>query len=186
MSDYTPVNEPLTTARFSALYGLWYPHCRDFASFARALVIQCRAIAMAMSAIREVNPDARLVQTEDFGRTFSTPPLAYQARYENERRFLSLDLLCGRLTRDHPWWRTLRAAGISAHELDWFRHQRHPDLLGLNYYLTSDRLLDHRMQRYPPHTHGGNGRHRYADVEAVRAWRAGIVGHAELSNISAR
>jgi dTDP-4-dehydrorhamnose reductase len=23
---YTPVNEPLTTARFSALYGHWYPH----------------------------------------------------------------------------------------------------------------------------------------------------------------
>ncbi len=27
--DWTPVNEPLTTARFSALYGLWYPHTKD-------------------------------------------------------------------------------------------------------------------------------------------------------------
>ena len=26
---YTPVNEPLTTARFSGLYGHWYPHGRD-------------------------------------------------------------------------------------------------------------------------------------------------------------
>jgi len=26
VEDWTPVNEPLTTARFSALYGLWYPH----------------------------------------------------------------------------------------------------------------------------------------------------------------
>lgn len=26
---YTPVNEPLTTARFSALYGHWYPHARE-------------------------------------------------------------------------------------------------------------------------------------------------------------
>ena len=25
---WTPVNEPLTTARFSALYGLWYPHAQ--------------------------------------------------------------------------------------------------------------------------------------------------------------
>src|SRR5690606_6638122 len=32
---YTPVNEPLTTARFSGLYGLWYPHGRDNATFAR-------------------------------------------------------------------------------------------------------------------------------------------------------
>src|SRR6476659_1060964 len=26
---YTPVNEPLTTARFSSLYGIWYPHKKD-------------------------------------------------------------------------------------------------------------------------------------------------------------
>ena len=26
---YTPVNEPLTTARFSGLYGVWYPHGHD-------------------------------------------------------------------------------------------------------------------------------------------------------------
>src|SRR3954466_5901383 len=26
---YTPINEPLTTARFAGLYGHWYPHGRD-------------------------------------------------------------------------------------------------------------------------------------------------------------
>ena len=26
---FTPVNEPLTTARFSGLYGHWYPHRHD-------------------------------------------------------------------------------------------------------------------------------------------------------------
>ena len=39
--DYTPVNEPLTTARFSALYGLWYPHARS----RRRLASQERRIA---------------------------------------------------------------------------------------------------------------------------------------------
>lgn len=29
VSRYTPVNEPLTTARFSGLYGHWYPHACD-------------------------------------------------------------------------------------------------------------------------------------------------------------
>ena len=33
IEDWTPVNEPLTTARFSALYGHWYPHVRDEAAF---------------------------------------------------------------------------------------------------------------------------------------------------------
>src|SRR5688572_27773511 len=33
----TPVNEPLTTARFAGLYGHWYPHHRSSQSFAHAL-----------------------------------------------------------------------------------------------------------------------------------------------------
>src|SRR5690349_19114276 len=33
IEDWTPINEPLTTARFSALYGHWYPHARDEGSF---------------------------------------------------------------------------------------------------------------------------------------------------------
>src|SRR4051812_36575161 len=44
IQDYTPINEPLTTARFSALYGHWYPHHRDEYSFACALLNQCRAV----------------------------------------------------------------------------------------------------------------------------------------------
>ena len=62
---YTPVNEPLTTARFSALYGVWYPHGSSEALFVRALIVQCRATVLAMREIRKVNPDAKLVQTDD-------------------------------------------------------------------------------------------------------------------------
>jgi dTDP-4-dehydrorhamnose reductase len=49
---WTPVNEPLTTARFSGLYGHWYPHRRDYPSFLRALYNQCRGVLEAMRAIR--------------------------------------------------------------------------------------------------------------------------------------
>src|SRR5439155_839028 len=37
---YTPINEPLTTARFSGLYGHWYPHGRDDRAFVTALLAQ--------------------------------------------------------------------------------------------------------------------------------------------------
>jgi dTDP-4-dehydrorhamnose reductase len=43
-----------------------------------------------------------------------------------------------------------------------------PDIFGFNHYLTSERYLDEKIHLYPPHTHGGNGQHHYADVEAVR------------------
>jgi dTDP-4-dehydrorhamnose reductase len=174
---WTPINEPMTTARFSALYGLWYPHATDSLSWARALLVQCRATILAMRAVREVIPGAQLVQTEDMGRTFSTPALAYQAAFENERRWLGFDLLAGRVGRDHRLWRFLRSIGIAASELDWFRGNAcPPDVIGINHYLTSERFLDERLEGYPAGTWGGNGRHRYADVEAVRALAEGPVG----------
>jgi dTDP-4-dehydrorhamnose reductase len=181
VTHYTPVNEPLTTARFSGLYGHWYPHGRDDLTFLRALLIQCRGVALSMQAIRQVNPDAQLVQTEDMGKTFSTPLLAYQAELENQRRWLSLDLLCGRVTPDHSFWDYFRQVGIPAAELEWFlEHPCPPDIVGINYYLTSDRLLDEHLEKYPTHFHGGNGQHQYADVEAVRVCGEGIAGHYRL------
>ncbi|MGZ8398255.1 MAG: family 1 glycosylhydrolase [Gemmatimonadales bacterium] len=182
VSHFTPVNEPLTTARFSGLYGLWYPHQRDPRSFARALMHQCRAIVLAMDRIRDVNPDAKLVQTEDMGKVFSTRLLAYQARFENERRWLTFDLLCGRVRPGHGLWDYLRReAGVSDDELRFFTdHPCPPDVLGINYYLTSERLLDERLSLYPPSTHGGNGRHAYADVEAVRLRPEGLAGPRAL------
>jgi dTDP-4-dehydrorhamnose reductase len=169
IENYTPVNEPLTTARFSALYGHWYPHGKSDRLFACALLQQCRAIVLAMRAIREVNPEARLIQTEDLGKTFSTPKLAYQAHYDNERRWLTFDLLCGLVGPNHSMWNYFLDSEIEESELYWFvENSCAPDILGVNHYLTSDRYLDERIEIYPPHTHGRNRRHRYADVEAVR------------------
>jgi dTDP-4-dehydrorhamnose reductase len=181
VDSYTPVNEPLTTARFSALYGHWYPHARDNLRFTRALITQCRAVVLAMRSIRAVNASARLVQTEDLGKVWSTPSLAYQADFENERRWLTWDLLCGRVDRLHPLWEYLRWAGVEDSELAWFLDNPcPPDILGINYYLTSERFLDERIERYPVWCHGGNGRTRYADVEAVRVSNAGLAGIGSL------
>lgn len=181
VTDFTPVNEPVTTARFSGLYGHWYPHGRSAEVFVRALLAECRATALAMRAIREITPSARLVQTEDLGRTYSTPLLAYQARHENQRRLLSLDLLCGLVDDRHPLHRYLQKTGASASELAWFcENPCPPDVVGVNYYVTSDRFLDERVERYPAWTRGGNGHHAYADVEAVRVRGEGMTGHTDL------
>jgi dTDP-4-dehydrorhamnose reductase len=181
VDSYTPVNEPLTTARFSGMYGHWYPHGRDGLTFARALLTECRATVLSMRAIREVNPAAQLVQTEDLGKTHSTPLLAYQAEFENERRWLSFDLLCGRLNRSTLIWNHLCDLGVDEAELNWFlENPCPPDVLGINHYVTSERFLDERTERYPVGSHGGNGKHNYADVEAVRVCAEGTAGPRAL------
>ncbi|MET0534533.1 MAG: family 1 glycosylhydrolase [Steroidobacter sp.] len=168
--SYTPINEPLTTARFSALYGHWHPHKSDDRSFVRVLVNQCKATVLAMREIRTVNPSAQLIQTDDVGYTSSTENLAYQASFDNERRWLGWDLLCGRVDARHPLWDYLLNSGFRAGDAEFFLdHPCPPDIIGVNHYVTSDRHLSERRRLFPPETWGGNGRHRYADVAAVRA-----------------
>jgi dTDP-4-dehydrorhamnose reductase len=177
----TPINEPLTTARFSALYGHWYPHRKSRADFATAILNQCIATRAAMRAMRAHNPDIQLVQTEDLGRVYSTDALSYQARFENERRWLTLDLLCGRVNERHRLWKYL--AYRDSHEADLdslVQDPCPPDIIGVNYYVTSDRFLDDRAELYPSAAIGGNGRDKYADVEAVRAVSEGISGHKAI------
>lgn len=176
---YVPVNEPLTTARFSGLYGLWYPHAKDDLLFFRMLLNQLKAVVLAMREIRKVNSNAKLIQTEDLAKTYSSPVLEYQADFENHRRWLTFDFLCGMVNRDHPLWSYMRWLGLTEKELLYFQDNPcEPDLCGFNYYLTSERYLDDELEFYPSHLHGGNGRHSYVDTEAIR------IDHGNPSGLS--
>lgn len=167
---YTPVNEPLTTARFAGLYGIWYPHGRDDTIFIQALLNQCRAVVLSMRAIRVINPNAKLLQTDDLGKTYSTPVLAELADFYNERRWLGWDLLCGKVGPAHALWSYLCATGIPKKELLWFQSNPcPPDIIGLNYYVTSERWLDHTTEHYPERYVGTYRDQLYADIEAPRA-----------------
>ncbi len=169
IEQWTPVNEPLTTARFSALYGIWYPHARDDASFVAALLNQSRATVLSMAAIRRVNPAARLVQTDDLSRTYGTESMSDVVDFYNERRWLAWDLLCGRVGRDHPLWHYLLESGADSADVLWFAdHPCPPDIIGANYYVTSERWLDHRVARYPSRQRGGEPGAEFVDVESVR------------------
>ncbi|HEY9219745.1 MAG TPA: family 1 glycosylhydrolase, partial [Phenylobacterium sp.] len=168
IDDWTPVNEPLTTARFSCLYGHWYPHLTDEGFFWSALINQIDGVRLAMQQIRQVNPKARLIQTEDLGRTYSTRAVAHQASFDNARRWMTWDLLCGKVTPEHPLWARLCGFGFQRRLEEMAAEPCPPDVLGVNHYLTSDRFLDHRCEEYPPERCGGNDSMRYADVEAIR------------------
>jgi dTDP-4-dehydrorhamnose reductase len=167
---YTPVNEPLTTARFSGLSGVWYPHGTSPDTFIQALLNQCRGVVLSMRAIREVNPNAKLVQTDDLSKTYGTPEMAWLANFFNERRWLAWDLLCGKVEPGHALWDYLVKHGAQEADLLWFRDNPcPPDIIGVNYYATSERWLDHRPERYPENRrHVYDGVH-HADIETPRA-----------------
>ena len=122
-----------------------------------------------MAEIRKANPTARLIQTEDLGRTDATTERRVQADYDNIRRWATWDLLAGRLDRNHPFWERLAGMGFADRLAGFVESPCPPGLIGLNHYLTSDRFLDHRIERYPPTVVGTCPAGRLADVETVRA-----------------
>ncbi|MFM0441396.1 family 1 glycosylhydrolase [Paraburkholderia strydomiana] len=170
LTYYTPVNEPNTTARFCALYGFWHPHATDDRSYLQALINQCKATVCAMREIRCINPDAKLVQTDDLGRTEGTPAMAALVDFYNVRRWLSWDLLCGLVAPGHPLWEYITGAGIRAEDVLWFLDSPcPPDIIGINYYITSERWLDDRSENFPPAYRCDWYGQRLADIEAARA-----------------
>ena len=174
---YTPVNEPLTTARFSGLYGVWYPQGRDDRVFARALYNEVRGTYLAMRAIRRVNPAARLVATDDLGRATGTEATAPRVAFENDRRWLGWDLLMGMVVPGHPMYEFLvTLGGLTEAELQLLVDEPClPDVIGINHYLTGNRFLDDRVDLYPSSTvcpPTGAQEVAYADVPAMQTPRA--------------
>jgi dTDP-4-dehydrorhamnose reductase len=130
---------------------------------------EMKAIVLAMNAIRKINPKAKLVQTEDLGKTYSTRFLKYQAKFENERRWLPFDILCGRVKQGHPLWKYFKWLKIPEKYFNFFLDNPcPPDIIGADHYLTSERFLDQNLDLYPIEKHGSNHKHAYADVEALR------------------
>ena len=131
--------------------------------------MQCLAIKRSIEAIRKISPDAALITTEDIGKTFATEPLQYQADHENERRWLTFDLIAGRVVPGHPFYSWLRNKAASEEELaELATGAAAPTMIGFDHYVTSERYLDHRTERYSDVKPGSNGRDEYVDVEAVR------------------
>jgi dTDP-4-dehydrorhamnose reductase len=174
---YTPINEPHTTARFSGMYGVWFPH-QSRVSCLRALLNQLRGIVLSMEAIRRVQPAARLIQTDDMGKISGTEQLRSVWELLDQRQWLPFDLLCGMVDRHHPMFRYMRAEGLAEHEVLWFSdHVCKPDVVGINYYVTSDRYIDHRQGAYPG---GRSAEGDFVDVETVRVAGEEIVGFGPL------
>jgi len=141
---WTPINEPLTTARFSTLYGVWYPNLRDDRAFGRAMLHQTRAQQLAMARIRRIIPDATFILTDDLQRvTAADPEVAGYASFLRERVFLSVELVAGRIDDRHPLCEFLRSAcGITDAELALVRAQATPpDIVAFDHYVHSERYV---------------------------------------------
>ncbi|WP_373651578.1 family 1 glycosylhydrolase [Schlesneria sp. DSM 10557] len=140
---WTPVNEILITALFSAKYGWWNEMRTDDESFVRATINLCKANLFAMKAILKSVPDAVFIQSESSEYTHPAgPELVKAARFYNERRFIPLDLTYGHVI-SAPIYRYMIEHGMSESDYNFFMNQDYKFrcIMGTDYYVTNEHLL---------------------------------------------
>lgn len=143
---FTPVNEIYVCAKLSTLAGIWNEQRHDDdTAFVRALRNLCRANLLAIRAITKVRPEAVFIQSESsehFHLGTASTETRRRVGWENERRFLSLDLLyshqpsteAGLFLLDH---------GLPRSEFEWFmRHGLGGRIIvGLDFYERNEQVV---------------------------------------------
>jgi beta-glucosidase/6-phospho-beta-glucosidase/beta-galactosidase len=143
---YTPVNEMYVCARMSALDGVWNEQLMQEAAFVRAALNLAEASIGMTDAILKSRGDAVFVNSES--GEFYQPCCPEQkiqdiAAFENERRFLPLDLIYANpvstAMRGH-----LRRHGVRDEHYDHFMTREVPrrTVLGVDYYEWNEKLID--------------------------------------------
>ena len=143
---YTPVNEMYVCARKSALEGDWNEQRCDEGAFVNAVFNLAFASVGMTDAILERRKDAIFVNSEssEFAQPCCPDPEVESiANFENERRFLPLDLIYAHEISEqmHGY---LREHRIVDDVFDRFRNRKVPrrSILGVDYYEWNEHLID--------------------------------------------
>lgn len=165
-TDFTPLNEPLINAIYCGETGTWPPYLRGQDGFVKIMMQLARGMVRTQQEIAAVQPDARFVHVDaGFRWDGDISPLPLEML--KERRFLSLDLITGRVDDDHPLREYLASHGVAEHELEWLRQNAvTPDIVGVNYY-------------------PGFTTVRYASTGATEPVEAGVAGLRDLVELYA-
>ncbi|WP_263121115.1 family 1 glycosylhydrolase [Cellulomonas fimi] len=132
----TPLNEPLTTASFCGLRGVWPPALTGWSGWSTVTVAIARGVQRAVTAIRRANPAAVVVHVEASTLYETTDPeLADELTLLRSLATLPTDLVLGRVGEDDVRWHWLRRHGTPPEHLAELRTGAvEIDLMGVNYY----------------------------------------------------
>jgi len=143
---YTPVNEMFVTARRSALDGAWNEQLRSDDAYVTATRHVAKASVLAMQAIAREREDAVFVNSESsefFQPCCPDKEIRRIADFENQRRFIALDLVYGVPVRGDVY-AYLMDHGLPREEYEWFMNQSvgRRAVLGVDYYRWNEKLIN--------------------------------------------
>jgi hypothetical protein len=130
----------------SALEGAWNEQLRSEKAFVTAVLNVARASVMMMRAILAIRPDAFFINSESSEFYQACCPdreIQRIADFENERRFIPMDLLYGKAVSDRVY-SYLLDNGVGSEEYQWFMSQniRERSILGIDYYEWNEKVIN--------------------------------------------
>jgi beta-glucosidase len=133
---YTPLNEPRINAWYAGMLGWWPPHKRGWKGFSHVLVSLARAVCLTHRALKEVHPEIVCLHVDPADLYFTNDSsLQDEVDLRQEIVFLALDLISGRVDRDHKLWPWLMAHGHEHDDIERFLAIGvGPDVVGVNCY----------------------------------------------------
>lgn len=137
VNHITPLNEPLTTASFFGLRGVWPPALTGWEGWSAVVVGISRGIRRSVSAIRAANPDATIVHVEAAGIYQTVDPrLVAEVELLRSLSTLPTDLILGLVDEQHPLHQWLLSNGVASGHLGELSSgdPLKIDLMGINYY----------------------------------------------------
>jgi hypothetical protein len=140
VKSYTIINEPLVTAWFCGHCGVWQPRLTGHENFVPMILAVCRTICLATAMLTELVENVRFVHVDSCEKHYALDEVSLaHALFENERRFLVVDLILGKVDAGHPLRPYLLQHGAAEAEIDWIAaHAARIDVLGLDYYSHSE------------------------------------------------
>ncbi|NNG37537.1 family 1 glycosylhydrolase [Nakamurella aerolata] len=143
----TPLNEPLTTASFCGLRGVWPPELTGWTGWSTVVIGIARGVQRSIASIRRANPDATIVHVEA-SAIYDTTDNGLRSEVELLRSLAALptELILGRVGGHHPLRNWLLKHDVSTRQLAELEHAAAAvDLLGVNYYPDlTPRVLERR------------------------------------------
>ncbi|WP_194410811.1 family 1 glycosylhydrolase [Microbacterium cremeum] len=133
-TDYTPLNEPVVNAEWCGQNGSWPPYLTGQDGFVKMVLQLARGMVRTQQEIAAVHPGATFVHV-DAGFLFDGDTSPLPRDLLEERRFVALDLITGRVGGESPIRPYLEEHGVTDADLEWFRENAvTPDVVGVNYY----------------------------------------------------
>jgi beta-glucosidase len=133
---YTPLNEPLVNALMCGKRGVWPPYLKGDNGYIRVMLQIVRGVIDTVEKIKQVDPEATIVQVEATGLNRAVRhDLEILAMEDQRRGYLFYDLISGLINYEHPLYGWLLRNGATILALEEIQARHLPiEVMGMNFY----------------------------------------------------